>query len=55
MKEVYEIVTPKGPEIYQSRAICIFYFAKQSSLDVKCNNLSFGDPNWMIPIEEKTL
>ena len=22
---------------------------------VKCNNLSFGDPNWMIPIGEETL
>ena len=26
-----------------------------SSLYVKCNNLSFGDPNWMIPIGEETL
>ena len=24
-------------------------------MDVKCNNLSFGDQNWMIPIEEETL
>ena len=24
-------------------------------MDVKCNNLSFGDPNWMIPIGEETL
>ena len=24
-------------------------------MDVKCNNLSFGDPNWIIPIGEETL
>ena len=24
-------------------------------MDVKCNNLSFGDPNWMITIGEETL
>ena len=24
-------------------------------MDVKCNNLSFGDPNWMILIGEETL
>ena len=26
-----------------------------SNLDVKCNNLSFGDPNWMILVGEETL
>ena len=30
-------------------------FCKVESLDVKCNNLSFGDPNWMISIGEETL
>ena len=36
-------------------AMCRLCFANQSSLDVKCNNLSFSDPNWMIPIAEETL
>ena len=24
-------------------------------MDVKCNNLSFGNPNWMIPVGKETL
>ena len=24
-------------------------------MDVQCNNLSFGDPNWMILVGEETL
>ena len=24
-------------------------------MNVKCNNLSFGDPNWMIQVGEETL
>ena len=43
-----QIVTPKCLEIFQSETMCKnslhFYFANWSSLDVKCNNLSFGDP-----------
>ena len=50
-----QIVTSKYPEICQSGAMCRFCFANYSSLDVKCNNLSFGDPNWVIPIGEETL
>ena len=54
-----QIVTPRCPEICQSVAMCknsmIFCFANWSSFDVKCNNLSFGDPNWMIIVEEETL
>ena len=37
-----------------ARTIC-FCFANLTSLDVKCNNMSFGDPNWMITIGEETL
>ena len=43
-----QIVTPKFPEIFQSLAMCknsLILLANWSSLDVKCNNLSFGDPN----------
>ena len=50
-----QIVTPKCPEICQSGAICSFCSAKLSNLDVKYNNLSFGNPNWVIPIGEETL
>ena len=32
-----------------------FCYAKLSHLDEKYNNLSFGDPNWVIPIGEETL
>ena len=42
-----KIVTPKCPEIFQSGAICRFCSAKLSNLDVKYNNLSFGNPNWV--------
>ena len=51
-------VTPKCPEICQSGAMCknsLILLANWSSLDVKCNNLSFGDPNVMIPVGEETL
>ena len=50
-----KIITPKFPENFQSGAMCRFCSAKLSNLDVKYNNLSFGDPNWVIPIEEETL
>ena len=50
-----QIITLKYPEIFQSGAMCRFYYANLSNLDVKYNNLSFGDPNWMIPIGEETL
>ena len=50
-----QIVTPKGPEICQRGAMCRFCSAKLSNIDVKYNNLSFGDPNWVIPIREETL
>ena len=32
-----------------------FCSAKLGHLDLKYNNLSFGDPNWVIPIGEETL
>ena len=32
-----------------------FVLPNYSSLDVKCNNLGFVDPKWMIPIGEETL
>ena len=50
-----KIVTLKCPEICQSGAMCRFCSAKLSNLDVKYNNLSFGDPNWVLPIGEETL
>ena len=50
-----EIVTPKFPEICQNGAKCRFCSANLSNLDVKYNNLSFGDPNWVIPIGEERL
>ena len=40
-----QIVTLKCLEICQSGAMCRFCFANYGSLDVKCNNLSFVDPN----------
>ena len=36
-------------------AMCRFCSANLSNLDIKYNNLSFGDPNWVIPIGEETL
>ena len=50
-----QIVTPKCPENFQSGAMCRFCSANLSNLDIKYNNLSFGDPNWVIPIGEETL
>ena len=50
-----QIVTLKCPENISSGAMCRFCSAKLSHLDVKYNNLSFGDPNWVIPIGEETL
>ena len=50
-----QIVTPKCPEICQSGDMCRLCSANLSNLDVKYNNLSFGDPNWVIPIGEETL
>ena len=41
-----QIITAKCPEICQNEAMCRLCFANYSSLDVKCNNLSFGDSNW---------
>ena len=48
-------MAPKFLEIFISGAMCRFYFAKLSHLGVKYNNLSFDDPNWVIPIGEETL
>ena len=45
-----QIVTQKCPNVFQSGAMCRFCFANLSNLYVKDNNLSFGDPDWMIPI-----
>ena len=46
-----QIVTPKFPQICQNGAMCknsLILLCNLSSLDVKCNHLSFGDPNWII-------
>ena len=50
-----QIINPKFPEICQSGAMCRLCSTNLSNLDVKYNNLSFGDPNWVIPIGEETL
>ena len=50
-----QIVTQNAQKIYQSGAMCRFCSSKLSYLDVKYNNLSFGDPNWVISIGEETL
>ena len=53
-----QIVTLKFLEIYQNRAMCknnLILLCNWSSMDVKFNNLSFGDPYWMIPVREETL
>ena len=48
-------VTSNGPEIFISGGMCRFCSAKLSHLDLKYNNLSFGDPNCVIPIGEENL
>ena len=48
-------VPQSAHKICQSGAMCRFCSAKLSHLDVKYNNLNFGDPNWVIPIGEETL
>ena len=50
-----QIVIQSTDKSFQSGAMCRFCSAKLSHLDVKYNNLSFGDPNWVIPIGEETL
>ena len=55
MKEVHANFDPKVPIKFISEAMCRFCYAKLSHLDVKYNNLSFGDPNWVIQIGEETL
>ena len=50
-----QIVNPKCPKMFQSGVMCRFCYAKLSHLDVKYNNLSFGDPNRVITIGEETL
>ena len=55
MKEVQQILTPEFPKIFPSGAMCRFCSANLSNLDIKYNNLSFGDLNWVIQIGEETL
>ena len=50
-----QIVTLKFLENFLSGAMCKFCSANLSNLDIKYNNLSFGDQNWVIPIGEETL
>ena len=50
-----QILTPEGPEIFPSGAMWRLCSANLSNLDIKYNNLSFGDQNWVIPIGEETL
>ena len=53
-----QIVNLKCLEICQSKAMCknrLILLGNWNSLDVKCNNLSFDDPNLMILVGEETL
>ena len=50
-----QIVNPKFSESFLSGAMCRFCYANLNNLDIKYNNLSFGDSNWVIPIGEETL
>ena len=50
-----QIMNPKCTKIFLSVVMCRFCYANLSNLDIKYNNLSFGDPNWVIPIGEETL
>ena len=50
-----KLLPQSAHKICQSRAMFRFCSVKLSHLDVKYNNLSFDDPNWVIPIEEETL
>ena len=56
---MYANYNPKVPGNFFKVELCVrivrFCFANWSSLDVKSNNLSFGDPNLMILIGEETL
>ena len=45
MKERQENFNPRVPK----------NISNLSNLDIKYNNLSFGDPIWVIPIGEETL
>ena len=47
-----KIGTSKFPKSFLSGAMGRFCSANLSNLDIKYNNLSFGDPNWVIPIGE---
>ena len=40
-----QILTLEFPEIFPRGAMCRFFSANLSNLDIKFNNLSFGDPN----------
>ena len=55
LRKCIEIVNPKCPECFLIGAMCRFCSANLSNLDIKYNNLSFGDPDWLIPIGEETL
>ena len=48
-------MNPKFPEMFLSGAMFRFCSANLSNLDIKYNNLSFGDPNWVFQIGEETL
>ena len=39
-------MNPKVPERFMIEAMCRFCSANLSNLDIKYNNLSFGDSNW---------
>ena len=52
---MHENCNPKVPKKFQSGAMCRFCSTNLSTLDIKYNNLSFGDPNWVIQIGEETL
>ena len=55
MREVIANFNPRVPRNISKWSYVQILFCHLSNLDIKYNNLSFGDPNWVIPIEEETL
>ena len=50
-----QIIIQKCQEIFSKWSYVQLCSANLSNLDIKYNNLSFGDPNWVIQIGEETL
>ena len=55
LKEVQAKFNPIVPRNISKWSYVQILLCQLSNLDIKYNNLSFGDPNWVIPIGEETL